>query len=207
MEFFDVHHHHPNVLGGIYSLNLQERPPLRFFSAGIHPDWNGEDEEAVWNWLESCVTDPNCLAIGECGLDSRSPLDEISQQKLFTRQLLLAQELKKPVIIHCVRRYTQLMYACQKVSVPLIVHGFNKKESIGSELQKQDFYLSFGKSLLHNVNLQRFARDFPLNRTLLETDAADTEIGLLYEKLALLKELSIEELSARIAENLAIFNI
>jgi TatD DNase family protein len=89
----------------------------------------------------------------------------------------------------------------------MIIHGFNKRESIGDELQKHDFYLSFGKSVLQNVNLQEFVKQFPIEKLFLETDAELFEIEVLYQKVADLKKMKVENLVQQIQQNLKIFNI
>ena len=89
----------------------------------------------------------------------------------------------------------------------MIVHGFNKRKTIGEELKKHDFYLSFGKSVLQNVNLQEFVKEFPIDKLFLETDDSDFDIQLLYQKVSDLKNLKVENLMEQIQENLQIFNI
>lgn len=84
----------------------------------------------------------------------------------------------------------------------MIVHGFNKRKTIGDDLLKNGFCLSFGKSVLYNVNLQDFLRDFPTDKLFLETDSSDFEIKELYQKVAGLKNISLEDLSQKIRENL-----
>ena len=84
----------------------------------------------------------------------------------------------------------------------MIVHGFNKRKTIGDDLLKNGFCLSFGKSVLYNVNLQVFLRDFPTDKLFLETDSSDFEIKELYQKVAGLKNISLEDLSQKIRENL-----
>ncbi len=207
MRYFDFHHHHRNISYGIYNLKLYETAPSHYFSAGIHPVFPGETAEKEWSWLYKSAANPNCLAIGECGLDAFSQRSEEEQERLLVRQIELANELRKPLIIHCVRRFPTLVALSKKAEVPLVVHGFNKKETVGRLLYENDFYLSFGKSLLHNVNLQEFARQFPLERTFLETDAADFDLKQLYILLADLKAMSLPQLQNKIAENLKIFNI
>ena len=95
----------------------------------------------------------------------------------------------------------------KEAKVPMIIHGFNKRKTIGDELQKHDFYLSFGKSVLQNVNLQEFVKGFPIEKLFLETDAEDFDLELLYQKVADLKSLKVEELILQIEKNLKIFNI
>ena len=64
------------------------------------------------------------------------------------------------------------------------------------------FYLSFGKSVLYDVNLQAFLIDFPLNKIFLETDSAALDLKDLYEKVADLKNIDLEDLTQKIKENL-----
>jgi len=84
----------------------------------------------------------------------------------------------------------------------MIVHGFNKRKTIGDDLLKDDFYLSFGKSVLYNVNLQEFLKEFPLDRLFLETDSADFQIVELYQKVASLKNIEPEDLLKIVKQNL-----
>ena len=147
------------------------------------------------------------MVIGECGLDGLLNVDDEIQGNVFQRQIEFANEINKPVIIHCVRRFSQLISFQKEAKVPLIIHGFNKRKTIGDELQKHDFYLSFGKSVLQNVNLQEFVKQFPTEKLFLETDAEDFEIELLYQKVADLKSMKVEILVQQIEENLTIFNI
>ena len=124
------------------------------------------------------------------------------QEKAFLAQIEVANSVKKPLIIHCVKRFSQLLPFRKVSKVPMIVHGFNKRKTIGDDLLKNGFCLSFGKSVLYNVNLQDFLRDFPTDKLFLETDSSDFEIKELYQKVAGLKNISLEDLSQKIRENL-----
>lgn len=86
----------------------------------------------------------------------------------------------------------------------MVVHGFNKRKTVGDMLQKHDFYLSFGKSLLQNVNLQEFVRSFPVERLFLESDSATFDLAELYEKVSRLKGITQEQLMVQIEENLTL---
>lgn len=201
--FFDFHHHRPNYNNGIFNLPMFETAPKEWFSAGIHPwDISKFNEDEMWNWLEVNVKLPNCFAIGECGLDGLIEADFKTQSRIFENQILLANDLKKPVIVHCVKRFSELISFQKIAKTKMIVHGFNKKESVADELLNHNFYLSFGKPLLYNLSLQKTFEKVPLNRFFLETDNDDFEIGDLYKKAAELKKMSVEELQKLIAENL-----
>ena len=207
MKFFDFHHHHPKAWFGIYNLNFGEEIPESLFSAGIHPDSIVENMDEHFLWLKEISKNKNCAAIGECGLDGLIQVDEKLQEEVFEKQIFLANEIQKPLIIHCVRRFSQLIPFRKKTKVPMIVHGFNKRKTIGDDLLKHDFYLSFGKSVLQNVNLQDFVRDFPIEKMFLETDSADFDIKDLYEKVAEIKNLKLEEFNQKIMKNLHFLNI
>jgi TatD DNase family protein len=202
MKFFDLHHHHFNAEFGIYNLKFEEELPESIFSAGIHPNSILENIEAQFLWLKEISKLENCVAIGECGLDGLLKIDEKIQEEVFQQQIVIANEIKKPLIIHCVRRFSKLTHFKKIAKVPMIVHGFNKRNTIGQDLQMHDFYLSFGESVLYNVNLQEFLRNFPIDRIFLETDSADIEIEELYQKVATLKNIELQELVQKIKKNL-----
>lgn len=207
MKFFDFHHHHASENFGIYNLKFNENPPANFFSAGIHPESVSENFEENIKWLHEVSGLQNCVAIGECGLDGLINVDEKLQEKVFAMQIQLANELQKPLIIHCVKRFSQVLQFRKIAKVPMIIHGFNKRKTIGDDLLKNGFCLSFGKSVLYNVNLQDFVKDFPTEKLLLETDSSDFEIKELYQKVADLKNISLLDLQEKIKENLRNLNI
>jgi TatD DNase family protein len=202
MGFFDFHHHDAGKNLGIYNLKFNEIPPENYFSAGIHPDAVADDFEEKLNWLRDISAHKNCVAIGECGLDGLIDVDEELQEKAFQAQIEIANSVKKPLIIHCVKRFSQLLKFRKMSKVPMIVHGFNKRKTIGDDLLKNGLCLSFGKSVLYNVNLQDFVKHLPIEKLFLETDSADFEIKELYQKVADLKNMRLEDLSKKIKNNL-----
>ena len=202
MNFFDFHHHNFEKECGIFNLKFNDELPESIFSAGIHPQSITIGVEDEFLWLKEISKLSNCVAIGECGLDGLADVEEKLQEEVFERQIYLANEIKKPLIIHCVRRFSRLIHFRKLSKVPMIVHGFNKRKTIGDDLLKDDFYLSFGKSVLYNVNLQEFLKEFPLDRLFLETDSADFQIVELYQKVASLKNIEPEDLLKIVKQNL-----
>lgn len=198
---FDFHHHHYGKFG-IYNLGKNENPPEAYFSAGIHPKDISENFEDEFEKIKEISSFKNCLAVGECGLDGLINIDEKLQETVFEKQILLANEIQKPVIIHCVRRFSEILKFKKIAEVPMIIHGFNKKETIAAEMQNHGFYLSFGKAVLQNVSLQQIVKDFPLEKLFLETDDADFDIEILYQKVSKLKNISVENLHSQILKNL-----
>lgn len=202
MKLFDFHHHHSTQKNGIYNLNFGEKAPKQIFSAGIHPqDIEPEQVNAQLNWLKSVITE-NCFAIGECGLDSLVKTNQKVQENVFKEQLKIASEFRKPVIVHCVRKFYEVISFRKHTSQAMIIHGFNKKQSVAEDLIKNNFYLSFGKAVLHQLSLQNILKTIPLDKIFLETDNEDFNIEELYLKVSELKGISLEALNSQISENL-----
>lgn len=203
---FDFHHHKRSIKSGIYNLKFGEETLPDLFSAGIHPDSSEENLHEKFIWLNKVARAENCVAVGECGLDGRFGND-VLQEEVFKKQILLANQLQKPLIIHCVKRFPALIRLRKTVDVPIIIHGFNKRGNIGRELLRHNFTLSFGKSLLYNVDLQGFLKETPLHNVFLETDSADVDLFEIYEKAAAIKNISVEEMTGQINDNLKILKI
>lgn len=202
MDFFDFHHHKKNISNGIYNLNIQQIPPDFPYSIGIHPkDIEVNNIENQFYWLQSNITE-HCFAIGECGLDSFVEIDQRIQEEVFLRQVKFANEVRKPIIVHCVRKFYEVISLKKYAKQPMIIHGFNKKQSIAEDLLKNNFYLSFGKAVLYNLSLQNTLKITPLDKIFLETDNDDFNIEELYLKVSEIKEISLEDLNKQIVENL-----
>ncbi|WP_312090063.1 TatD family hydrolase [Chryseobacterium sp.] len=202
MEFFDFHHHKKQVAYGIYNIDIETSVPDFLYSAGIHPkDIDEENIENQFKWLQSVISE-NCFAIGECGLDSTVLSSMKLQEDVFLRQIQMANDFKKPIIIHCVRKFYEVISFRKFSQQPMIIHGFNKKEKVAEDLLKNNFYLSFGKAVLYNLSLQNTVKKIPLDKFFLETDNDNFNIADLYLKVSELKGISLEKLHSQILENL-----
>lgn len=211
MNFLDIHTHlkYKNVaVNSIFSVDvvinskpvfLQDQP----YSLGLHP-WTAKLAQLPeqLRWLETWAAMPNVVAIGECGLDKLrgEPLE--NQLEIFKAQAKLAQMLHKPLIIHCVKAFDELIAIKKElnITVPMIIHGFNKNEALGLQLVQQGFILSFGKALL-NPNSGAAKLIQLIDEFFLETDGGDATIETIYAAAAKLKNCSVDELKARIFTN------
>lgn len=126
MDFLDFHHHQRGKTG-IYNLGLNGETPIGKFSVGLHPKDITHNWKLDFDKIKTISLSEDCLAIGECGLDGLINVDEDLQNQIFHAHISWAEEIKKPIIIHCVRRFSQLLHF-KNAKVPLIVHGFNKKK-------------------------------------------------------------------------------
>jgi len=163
----------------------------QFFSVGIHPWYIDDHVDESLKILVSVVSDPSIAAIGEIGLDKNCTIDFDWQQTIFNKQLLITKEVRKPVIIHCVKAWnetTQLLKEIQ-FDLPVIFHGFRGKPQLAKELTKAGFYLSFG-SLFNKESVEIT----PFDRIFLETDDKDVAIEKIYKLIAEVKGVPVEKL-------------
>lgn len=208
MHYFNLHTHQSVEDGSV--LELVNQYPDDFdatadvFSIGIHP-WHIKEDaiEAEMDVIASAIQQPNCLAIGECGLDKRIEMPLDLQRSVFEKQLLLAEEHRKPVIIHCVAAFQELIAVKNRldISVPMVIHGFSKGTELAKQLLREGFYLSFGKYLLQNPDLETVLQSVPDDRFFLETDSSAESIVSVYELAAKYKNITLAELQNTIKHN------
>jgi TatD DNase family protein len=208
MEFFNFHTHHFTNQSDI--LELVNQYPNEFdalipsYSIGIHPWYIVENRiDADLKIIEDKLQTENCLAIGECGLDKRIEIPLELQILVFEKQLALAEKYKKPVVIHCVAAFQEVIAIKKKmkISVPMIMHGFSKNNQIAEQLVKEGFYISFGKYLLRNPELKTVFQNIPNDRFFLETDTIEETIKQVYDLAAEYKNITIKELQEMILSN------
>lgn len=208
MEFFNLHTHqlrdNPDILELVNQYPQDFDSSIPFYSIGIHPWYIVEDGiDADLKIIEEKLKEDNCLAIGECGLDKRIEIPFEQQILVFEKQLYLAEKYKKPVVIHCVAAFQEIIAIKKKmkISVPMIIHGFSKKSHIVNQLIKEGFYISFGKYLLKNPELKTVFQNIPNDRFFLETDTIDENIDTVYDLASKYKEITIKELKEIISSN------
>jgi TatD DNase family protein len=184
---------------------------IPYYSIGIHPWFIVEERlEADLAIIESKLQEANCLAVGECGLDKRIDIPMELQQMVFEKQLLLAQQYQKPVVIHCVAAFQELIAIKKKmnITVPMLIHGFSKNAQVAKQLVDNGFYISFGKYLLLNKELETVFKSVPDNRFFLETDTVEEGIEAVYELAAKYKGVSVKEIQKLMNSNfLEVFKI
>lgn len=210
MKTINLHFHHAQKNGFIGLYNQSVLMPFQpgenqYYSIGLHP-WN-LDEAKDRSWLENLrkmAQHPQVLAIGECGLDRsiETPLEQ--QIEYFKPQIEAAGELQKPVILHAVRTYSDLMLLKRQLrsEVPWILHGYNGNAATSRQLMKQDIYFSIGPALLkNNPKLAESLQVIPLSRLFFETDMAAENIESIYTFAAELLEMNVKELNEQVFDN------
>lgn len=207
-HFLDFHTHkmrhaHREDVIEIVSLHLGKESDKACFTVGMHPWWTEEEvTPSQRELLNNMLTDPNCVAMGEMGLDQLKGPPINQQMDILRSQLKIAAALNKPVIIHCVRAFDQLISI--KKEFPTIkkwcVHSYGRHAILARQLINQGFYLS----LMPTID-QKYIEWFtalPHNKLFLETDSMpDTDILELYSRVANLSGMSVEKLRAQMNNN------
>lgn len=208
MKFYNLHTHtatqQENVVELVNQYPHEFDATIPVYSIGIHPWFIVENRLASdLDIVEAKLQETNCLAVGECGLDKRIAIPIELQQLVFEKQLVLAQKYNKPVVLHCVASFDELIATKKKlnITVPMIVHGFSKSEQLAKQLISNGFYISFGKYLLLNPELETVFKSIPDDKIFLETDTISENIAAVYELAATYKGISILEMQELIKHN------
>ena len=197
----DIHSHkvHPGNVRTIYNIRINDQPLSLpqgqniLFSTGIHP-WDAGNVRAAWmENMGIMLNFEQLVAVGECGLDKNVPIAIEQQLRVFKIQIKLAELHKKPMIIHCVGCFNELINLHKALSPkqPWIIHGFRGKPELADQLIKAGLYLAYGEFFNPES-----VKTTPIERILVETDESEMNVEDLYEKLAALKECKVEDFSA-----------
>lgn len=177
--------------------------PAYALSAGIHP-WYipGYGLPELFSRLEKLADHPSVLAIGECGLDRSITINMALQKKVFEFQLRLAHDHHKPVIIHAVRSYSDLLPYLKASTVPWVFHHYQGNVLQTCEMLRYPAYFSFGKSLSDPTEKTKTVlKELDLNRLFLETDTMPVTIAQVYSQAARLRDVPLAVLRQQILQN------
>jgi TatD DNase family protein len=207
-KFINLHTHKFSNLSDV--IEVVNQYPWEFdasvpnYSIGIHPWYVDENRlETDLEIIKEKLQLTGCLALGECGLDKRIEIPLELQILVFKQQLEIVKQTNKPVVLHCVAAYDEVIAIKKEMKIqnPMIIHGFSKNEQVAQSLLKNGFYLSFGKYLLRNPDLEKVFTFAPKNQILLETDTIEESIYQVYDKAAAIKGISVEQMKAIVFSN------
>ena len=201
------------------ALALAERFPHVWAAVGLHPEECHGAGEAELAEIRALCAHPKAVAVGEIGLDyhwDTNPPKE-QQQFVFRRQLELAMELNKPVIIHDRDAHADcLSIVSDFPRVRGVFHCYSGSPETAELLLSRGWYLGFDGPITYKNAKKALAvlAVTPLDRILLETDSPylppvphrgeRNDSGLLpfvAEAAARVKGISPEELAAAAKEN------
>jgi TatD DNase family protein len=144
-----------------------------FASLGIHPHQAGEPDANRLDELKELLHDERAVAVGETGLDFyRDYAPRERQRALFERQLELATELGKPVVVHTRAASEETAALLEPFTGTVVLHCFSAPELLEVALER-GYYLSFAGNVTYPKaeDLREAARQVPGDRLLAETDS------------------------------------
>ena len=199
----DLHTHRPAPYPeGIISVGTDDFHPMvgQLYSIGLHPWYLAATPDGVEKQCAALreVASESCFAaIGEAGFDTIRGGAMMLQSLAFRCQVDLSEQLKKPLIIHCVK--TQDMVIAWRresgATMPWIVHGFRGKPAAAAQLLRAGCRLSFGP--LFNPDT---VRAVPAEMIFAETDESKVSIT---EVITALSEARDEDMFPIIEANLS----
>jgi TatD DNase family protein len=161
-------------------LDLAEGRPYVRVALGIHPNEASCFSDSVFAEMRVlAASDPRVVAIGETGLDFyRDNAPREKQYEAFAAQLKLADELKKPFILHCRAAEKEMLDVLEnhRAETGRVLHGiwhcFTATKEFGQRAAKLGLYFGLGGVITYpKANEVREAVALlPADKLLLETD-------------------------------------
>jgi len=211
-DYIDIHVHGGSPASGIFILESlmahEEKLPVDVsgvaYTYGIHP-WflNEENHKRLISCVENAVIQAEIIAIGEAGFDRlRGPSPEL-QRRVFEEQIIISEKILKPVVIHCVRAWDELLAVHKKLrpKMPWLIHGFRGNVELADQLLTKGMFLSFWFEFVLRPESRNLLRHLPADRIFLETDGADVDIRSIYNKVSTDLDMSVDELKSIILKN------
>jgi TatD DNase family protein len=194
-DYIDIHIHGGQPAAGLFILESlmahEDKLPSSTegvaYTYGIHPWFLSETNlSEQLDKVRKITQGPDIIAIGEAGFDRlRGPSFDL-QRKAFREQVQISENLRKPLIIHCVRSWEELVGEMRdlKPEMPWMVHGFRGKIPLAKQLLSKGFYLSVWFDFALRPESSELLRNIARNRLFLETDGAEVDIRWIYNKVS-----------------------
>lgn len=212
-DYIDIHTHGLSANHEVFAVSnivigkddLDTLDDGSLYSVGIHPwylcESNLETDLAV---VRQVAERKNVIAIGETGFDKLRGAPMELQLSSFEKHVALANELNKPVVVHCVKGWGELLNAHKRLNpqTPWMIHGFHGNDKLAAQLVARGIYLSvWCKSAIHPESGEPLIRHIPKDRLFLETDGMDVDIRDIYDKVAGYLAVSVDDLKSALYEN------
>ncbi len=191
---------------------------------GVHPsdieELTEEDMQTIRSLAEK---NPKIRAIGEIGFDySEGYPDKTLQEKWFRRQILLADELSLPIVVHSrdaaedTYRVIRDCYEGKDGAPHGIIHCFSYSAGEAEKYVRLGFMIGIGGvvTFKNAKKLREVTEKIDLEHIVLETDSpylspdphrgernTSANLKWIAQKIAELKEVSFEEVCRQTAEN------
>jgi TatD DNase family protein len=155
------------------TLGLADEHEGIYAALGIHPHQAGAEDAARLPELRELLAHERVVAVGETGLDFyRDYAPHEAQLELFERQLALAQELGKPVVVHSRAADDETAHVLAAFGGAVVLHCFSSPGLLPVALER-GYYVSFAGNVTYPKaeDLRAAAAAVPADRILAETDS------------------------------------
>jgi TatD DNase family protein len=210
------------------AVEIAEKYPVGVWATvGLHPD--DAKEGFDYEFYKGLAQKEKAVGIGECGLDyyrsqeiknTELRIQNLeSQKEIFIKQIELAKEINKPLVIHCRQAFADLIEILESNkkflnNPPGIIHFFTGTEENAEKLLEMGFYFTFGGLITYNRDFDGIIKKIPIERIMVETDAPFVSpapfrgqrneplyVEKVAEKMAEIKNISLEEVCEKTTAN------
>lgn len=216
-----------SLSSSLESFELSEKYKNIYASVGIHPHDANDISKFSLKKIEELATHYKIVAIGEIGLDFYRNLSSTENQiSAFKMQLEIAENHKKPIIIHCRDAYNELIDILKGYKTSNwkgVIHCFAASWDLAKEFLDLGFYVGFTGIVTYYKNkskcdeepeIYKVIRNMPADRILIETDCPYIApvpyrgkrneplfVKYIAEKIANVRNVSFEEIEKQTSEN------
>lgn len=194
------------------AVELAEKHDNLYATVGMHPHSATDLTSGILSTFRDLLVHPKVIALGEIGLDYYRNLSPHKIQKdAFEKQLDLAEEMQKPIIIHNRDAYTDILPILEKrrTKISGVLHCFTGDVELMHRSIEIGFHIGIGGIVTYpNArDLQDVAREVPMERLLIETDCPwltpqfrrgkrnePSYVPAIAEKIAELRNITSEEI-------------
>lgn len=209
------------------AIELSEKYDFIYAAVGWHPVDAKDLTDELFEKLKVQLEHPKVVAVGECGLDyywDTSPVEK--QKEVFIKQIQLAKEINKPLIIHTrdsIKDTFDILKENEAESVGGVMHCYSGSVEMAQLFIRLNFKISLGGPVTfkNGRRAQEVATHIPLDKLLVETDAPyltphpsrgtrnePAYVSLVAKKIADLKNIPYEMVAEQTTANACkLFNI
>ena len=189
-------------------------------AVGVHPEEVNSFDEEAQELMKQYLKSPKIIAVGEIGLDYYWDKSQVELQKeIFEKQILIAKETGKPVLVHDREAHLDSFEILKKTKaneVGVVMHCFSGSPEFAMECVRKGFYIALGGvvTFKNAKKVKEVAKIVPLDRLLLETDAPymapvpfrgkenePAYVKLVAEEIAQLRGISFDEVAEATTAN------
>ena len=201
-------------------VELCEKYENIYGAVGVHPEDLAAFDADAESLIREYLKHPKIVAVGEIGLDYYWDKSQIERQKeIFEKQILIAKEIGKPVLVHDREAHFDTLEILKKTKasdVGVVMHCFSGSPEFELECVREGFYIALGGvvTFKNAKKVKEVAKIVPLERLLLETDAPymtpvpyrgkenqPAYVKFVAEEIANLRGVSFDEVANATCEN------